>query len=481
MSRTSSKHKTNPWTIFSWIAVAVVLSGAIYYYSTTPGKTEEKVIETSTIDTGNILLSATGLGTLIPSEEVSFGFRNGGKVSEVLVSLGEQVEAGQILARVESKVLELKYKQAEANLAALNSPAAIAAAKQTVLDAQERLVTARDDLQFMIGPEMMFAEEQVASAEVELAAAKAAAAQDPSEGNTANVSAAESALANAQETLTYAEVNYSNSYILQTFTYPIRNDQGTTIRRELIAPTDAELLAARAAYELAQANLEDAQNYLDVLTGDKTTEGIPASSVTPLTAARLAFDSAKADLEATELVAPVSGKITAINLNPGQEAGTASVVTISNLNQPYTLDVYLDETDWDKAKVGFEATITFDLLPDTGFSATVTQVNPMLDDSSGTSMVHILVQLDEPIKVDLPAGSTASVDVVGGEALDAVLVPVSALEEVEAGNYIVYLIKNGEPIEQEVEIGLQDLLYADVKSGLEAGDVVLTNASAANQ
>ena len=85
------------------------------------------------------------------------------------------------------------------------------------------------------------------------------------------------------------------------------------------------------------------------------------------------------------------------------------------------------------------------------------------------------------ISVDLPAGSTASVDVTGGEALDAVLVPVSALKEVESGKYIVYIMKNGEPVEQEVEIGLQDILYAEVKSGLKAGDVVLTDATTVNQ
>jgi HlyD family secretion protein len=328
---------------------------------------------------------------------------------------------------------------------------------------------------------MFIAEEAVASAQAELEAAQATAGQDPSDTNQQKVSEAESELAEAQETLDYAYYNYSNSYTLQTFTYPIRNDKGTTVRRELIAPTDAELLAARAAYELAQANLEDTQNYLDILNRLKTIDEVPASSVTSITEAKLALDSAEADLRGTELIAPISGTVTALSLNIGEEVGTAAVITISNLNQPYTLDVYLDETDWDKAKVGYAATVTFDLLPDEIYSATVIQVYPMLDDSSDTSMVHILVGLAEALDVDLPVGSTASVDVVGGEALDVVLVPVTALKEVEAGQYLVYLMKNGVPVEQIVEIGLQDLLYAEVKSGLKTGDVVLTDATAVDQ
>jgi hypothetical protein len=39
-------------------------------------------------------------------------------------------------------------------------------------------------------------------------------------------------------------------------------------------------------------------------------------------------------------------------------------------------------------------------------------------------------------------------------------------------------MKNGDPVEQGVELGLQDILYAEVKSGLKAGDVVLTDATA---
>jgi RND family efflux transporter MFP subunit len=467
----------NRWMISSVIALAIVLSGVVYYYATRPASIEENPVETSIIGTGDIILSATGLGTLVPSNEVSFGFKNSGQVSEVLVSLGEQVGAGQVLARLESKTLELKYKQAEANLVALSSPAEITAAEQAVQDAKQSFAIARDDLQFLIGPDMLVAEEQVAAAQDELKAAIAAAEKDPSEANKQKISEAESALVEAQETLTYAFYTYSNSYTLQTFTYPIRNDKGVTIRRELIAPTDAELLAGHAAYELAQANLEDAQNYLDVLKGNRASNEVPSSSVTSITEAKLAFDQAKANFDATELIAPVSGTVISISLNIREDVGTAAVITISNLNQPYMLDAYLDETDWDKAKVGYTATVTFDLLPDQNYPAKVIQVYPVLDDSSDTSMVHILLQLDEPISVDLPAGSSASVDVVGGEALGAILVPLSSLREVELAKYIVYLMKNGEPVEQEVEIGLQDLLYAEVKSGLKTGDVVLTNAT----
>jgi RND family efflux transporter MFP subunit len=324
---------------------------------------------------------------------------------------------------------------------------------------------------------MLVAEEQIAAAQQDLQAAKSAFEEDASDTNQQELTEAEANLMKAQENLSYAYYNFSNTYTLETFTYPIRNDQGTTIRRDLIAPTDAELMAARAAYELAASNLYDAQNYLDILNGVKTTDAVPASSVTSLTEAKLALDKAKADLDVTELIAPIGGTITSLSLNPGDEVDDSSVITISNTDQPYVIDASLDETDWDKAKLGFEATVTFDLLPDNNYSGEIIQVDPKLDDSSGTWMVHILVQVDQTVNVDLPVGSSASVDVTGGEALGVVLVPVSALRENEEGTYVVYRMKDGTPVEQNVEIGLQDILYAEVKSGLQNGDVVVSDVT----
>lgn len=467
------------WSIGFLVILAIISGSAGYYHYKTlqSSKNNETPIETSTIRTGDIILSATGPGTLIPGKEVSFGFKNRGQISEVLVNLGDQVEAGQVLARLESTTLDLKYKQAEADLAALSSPATIAEAEQAVQDAKQSFASARDDLQHLIGPDLLIAEENISAAQHEVQLAKAAAQSGSSNENKQKVTNAEAKLAKAQEALTWAQQESANRYIPQTFTYTIRNDNGVTVRKELIAPTDVEVSSARAAYELAKANLADAQNYLDILQGNKTADDVPASSAASITEAQIALDQAKADLDATGLVAPISGTITSIELNTGDMVGTSPVVTISNMTQPYTIDVYLDETDWDKAKIGFDATVTFDLLPNNNYPGKITQVYPALDDSSGTSMVHILVQLNDKINVDLPAGATASVDVTGGKALGAVLVPTSALKETEPGKYIVYLMQNGKPVEHEVEIGIQDILNAEVKSGLQPGDIVVMNAA----
>ncbi len=104
----------------------------------------------------------------------------------------------------------------------------------------------------------------------------------------------------------------------------------------------------------------------------------------------------------------------------------------------------------------------------------MTLVYPALNTSFDTSLVHLTVQLDQHISQSLPAGTGASLEVVGGEARDAVLVPVGAIHKTNSGKQSVIVLQNGQQAEREVEIGLQNDTYAEVKSGLEAGEIVVT-------
>jgi multidrug efflux pump subunit AcrA (membrane-fusion protein) len=141
------------------------------------------------------------------------------------------------------------------------------------------------------------------------------------------------------------------------------------------------------------------------------------------------------------------------------------------------LQVYLDETDFDKAIVGYAAEVTFDAYPDELFTGKVVQVDPSLSSSMGASLVSLLVQLD-PLTLDqpqrLPLGMSATVDVIAGRAMNAVLVPVEAVRDLGDGTYAVFVVENGQPILRVVTIGITDLTYVEITSGLNAGEIVTT-------
>jgi HlyD family secretion protein len=192
-----------------------------------------------------------------------------------------------------------------------------------------------------------------------------------------------------------------------------------------------------------------------------------------LETAKLNLESAQVTLDGTKIFAPISGTIMAIDTSVGNTAGTGTIVTVADLSQ-YYLETFLDETDWGNVAVGYSAEITFDALPDKTFTGEVIQVDPGLYTSGNTSVVRAIVKLDTSInKINLPIGTTAAVDVIGGKAENAMLVPIEALHQ--AGDqYTVFVMENGQPRLHVVEVGIQDLLYAEIKSGLNPGDVVTT-------
>jgi multidrug efflux pump subunit AcrA (membrane-fusion protein) len=146
------------------------------------------------------------------------------------------------------------------------------------------------------------------------------------------------------------------------------------------------------------------------------------------------------------------------------------------------IQFYMDESDWSNIKVGYDVEVTFDALPDQVFTGKVIEVMPSLVTVQGSSMIEGLAQLDNSVEeIQLPVYVAASVDVIAAQAKNAVLVPVEALHEISAGQYAVFVMKDGTPTLTMVEVGLQDGTFAEIKSGLEAGEVVTTGIVETNQ
>jgi multidrug efflux pump subunit AcrA (membrane-fusion protein) len=166
--------------------------------------------------------------------------------------------------------------------------------------------------------------------------------------------------------------------------------------------------------------------------------------------------------------------VTELTANVGDYVSASSIITVADLSQPYTIDSYFDAEDWSAVQAGYPVEVVFDILPDDTFKGTVSLVYPELDTSSNSSLVHAIIKLSDVVKDPLPSGTSAAVDVISGKAEDAVLVPVEALHKIEDGRYTLFVMQNGSPRLRLVEVGLQDVTYAEIKTGLNAGDVVTT-------
>ena len=413
-------------------AVAAVAGGGGYWYwqsrQAADTAASAATVQTATVRRGSIVLSASGTGTLTPRAEATFGFNASGQVAELSVKVGDLVEAGQLLAKLDDTSAQLASTQAKRALDELFTSAAIYQAKLDVANDDVAAQAARDALAYLISPNVLYWEEQVEKAQAELDAAKTAAQTTPTVDAAARVAAAEKALKNAQTGLRIAQSYYKETYLPDHFTYSYI--QGRNRLWTIVPPSPAEIASARAAYALAQQTLKEDQDYLTALTTGVIPEGATGAKITALEEAQQAVATAQDNLDATHLVAPIAGTITTLGFGLGDQVGSSSTITIQDLAQPYTVELYLDESDWSNIQVGYPVEVVFDILPDVTLKGNITRVDPALTSEAGSLYIHAVVLLTDRLPGSLPAGTGATVDVIGGQREDAVLVPVEALREI---------------------------------------------------
>jgi HlyD family secretion protein len=473
------------------LGISILLAGYLYYTKVfkTTGNANTSGSQTTVVRPGDLTVSASGSGTLVAQSDASFGFDTSGQVTQVNVKVGDQVEAGQVLAQLDDTLARMKYEGAQRNLQELYSAASIATIQEEIAAAQDTEATAKEWLAYLISPDVAEAEDNLAIARQKLTDAQATAKASPS-------TVADQAVKDAQESVDYlndilnqAWTTYNNEYLPDTFgvyenagtrrhpkqvlattTDPITGKEVPDINN----PSAADLTTAKNDIAQAQQTISEGQAYLDILNSGVIPDGAVGGKITSLYEAQLALENAQSDLDATLLVAPISGTVTSLDLNVGQQAGTASVVTISQLSQPYTLDAYVDESDWPMARVGNKVNVTFNLIPGQTYPGTVSLVYPELSPSFETSVVHLVVKLDKSLSQTLPVGTSANVEVIGGEARGVLLVPVTAVHKGTDGKSYVTVLQNGQKLKQEVTIGLKNDTYAEVKSGLQGGEIAVT-------
>jgi multidrug efflux pump subunit AcrA (membrane-fusion protein) len=450
-------------TLLFLIPVAALAGiGAVAYFGASASAAaggDEEELQTATARRGDLSLVATGTGSLIPATEVELGFDTSGELAQILVVVGDEVEAGQVLARLDPTSAETALAEAEAELREMTSPLAVAQAHLAVADAQEALESAQ--YTYTVRQEGH------------------RATQDTIEGAKARLAQAKEGLASAKEAYDRAEgsAEKARAYDRYASAKSSYNSALATYNWYTGHPTEIQQAQLEADVAIAEARLAEAQALFAALTGDQLPEGASGSGLTALQKAQAAAAAARQNLESTGLHAPMAGTITAISGNVGETVGGSSVMTLMDLRQPH-VEFYLDQTDIDKASGGLEVEVTFDAYPDVVYSGTVTGIDPVLTTSGGVSAVHGFAALTPQAGEGAPrllVGLSAAVDVIAGRVANAVLVPIEALREITPGTYAVFVVDSAGALEMRmVAVGLQDETFAAITSGLEAGEIVST-------
>ena len=238
---------------------------------------------------------------------------------------------------------------------------------------------------------------------------------------------------------------------------------------------DANRALATAAIQLAfaqtavsDATTTDARNQAKVqLYGAATNEAH----------ARATRDALKARLALATLTAPADGLVTAVSVTVGADAPSGDAIQVAA--DPLEVTTSVVESDIASITVGQTASVTVAALGGASLEGTVASIAPSGSASGNQGVVSFAVAITlTNAPTGLRPGMSADVTITTATAPGVLAIPARALAG-SAGAYRVrVLAADGTVSTRDVTVGLITSSLVEIKSGLQAGDRVITGTSA---
>lgn len=328
--------------------------------------------------------SLTSEGNLAPRDFQYLSFAVGGTVAEVLAKKGDQVTAGQVLARLGNR------EQSQASLTSAN---------MELTSAQQ----AYDDINRKSG--MAHAEDGIALANARDAFISAQRAWDDVDTSAfqTKLDDAQTLINTKQEDLKTAQDDFNKVQDLS-----VDNPTRKTAKDKLDAAQTAYDEAMRQRDELVnqQANVRDtlAKTQADVTEAQRqydATQAGPDPDKLALATARLnnakaQLSAAQAALDNLDLKAPFAGTVVDINMSANELANPNSwAVLVADFSQWYVDTKNLTELNVVKVAVGQTASMVPDALPGVKLSGKVTEISNTFQEVSGDITYKVRILLDD--------------------------------------------------------------------------------------
>lgn len=378
-----------------------------------------------------------------------------GKVEKVDVTLGQVVNAGDVLMKLDTADAALLLKQAQASLDSAQAnyeKISTASNKQAEAQARQTLTAAQNELRDA-NTNYDTVKSQYDSGSL---VAPAQATYDSAKSEYDRLSFLVSMGEESNYTLKYAQ----NS--LNTATAQLQNAKASALTA--MNSADSRRKNANSALNTAQ------ENYALTVTSVNP-ENIKAAKAS-LETAKVSVEIAQKRIDDSVIKAPIHGAVSIINVKAGDIDGQQTEAFHILSGDSMEVDVNVTEGAAAKLTTGLSATVTLTGNGET-CAGTVSEVSPMADTKTGMYLVKlVLTEVDK-----LRDGMQATVRFAGDDD-GSVLVPQKSIVEKE-GKHFVYLVKDGKATSAEVTLGNQQGAYV-VVNGLETGaEVILQGADKA--
>ncbi len=261
----------------------------------------------------------------------------------------------------------------------------------------------------------------------------------------------------AKETLDAQQKLYDNRVSLY--------EQGALARKDLDQAA-VSLAQARGQYDLAVKHLNALKSGIE-LEQVKSAAG-------QLTSAKGKYLGAEAQLGYSEIRSPIAGVVTDRPIYEGEIATPSSpIITVMDLSQVIA-KAHIPEEEAALLKKGNPASLT---LPekDEPVQGKVTLVSPALDPNSTT--VEVWIQAPNSDQ-SLRPGISAKVSMISETVPNALVVPASAiLTSADGSSSVMVIGSDGRANKRDVQTGIRQGDRIQIKSGLNAGERVVTTGA----
>lgn len=404
-----------------WLVPVLILGAIGVGLVLVPRSESLPKISTIPVKLGTFTKTVTGTGSAKAANLQTLNFPPSvvGRVSQVLVKVGDSVQRGQLLARVELSNIQRDLEAAQASLTA----------------ARADLIRAS-------------ASEAETRRELERARQTAASQLDSAQANHKH----------AQETLQQQRRLF---------------DLGAISQQALRSAQDAAAEAMRKR-DVAQKEL----NY----TQSRGLQGATAAteqSKANLAAAEVRVKNLEKSLSDADLYSPISGVVSAVNLQVGS-APPQNALEITNPEHLY-LEVPFDETRTTNLTEGQPAEVLFDALPQRMIIGKVSRIDPVARNSGQLASLNTRIALLNV--ADIRPGFTGTVTVTTRRVKNALLVPLETLEDKQGQVNVWRASRDGDHwVVNPVPVKVIDRNASlALVTGVRQGDEIVTPAPTSGQ
>jgi len=382
------------------------------------GKVSKERKTTAVVEQRSISFSISVAGEIEPAEQVSVRPEVNGRISELPVDIGDRVKKGKLLFALDDADLqiELETRRTEIASAKLEIQRAEQDRDQSDLQVELKLretAISRSNLQLRQAADDLARNQKLFDAELI---------------STEVMQTVTSAHELAKNDVAQAEKNLE----LSKERFRMAKDRATT------------------AYQLATNSYLRAQRNLD------------------LTQDRLSRTRIVAPFDCTVLTRPISAVGQAVSGSGGFNSGT-EVMTIANLSE-MIIDAHVNQADITRLTEGMEVDVAIEAVIGLKVKGKVERIAPKATIRNGIKGFGARILLTE-IDPQIQPGMTAKISIPVVSADNALSVPLAAVFTEEDGRF-VYVVKDGVFEQRYVKVGVSDYKFAEILSGIEAGETV---------